>query len=109
MRKKGQAEVLTTSLLFEVLAGFLLGGILIYAVMSTGNVEGFSKTYLKVDHELMLSVVNNVPGDVVIEYSTGGYEYQDGEFYKGPFNSLYIVRITKENGQITEIESEQIR
>ena len=108
MRKKGQAEVLQTSLLFEILAGFLLGGILIYAVMSTGNMEGFSAGYLKVDQELLLSTIKSVPGDVEIEYSTGGYKYVDGDFYKGPFNALYTLKITKEDGKITQ-EYEKIK
>jgi len=102
MQKKGQTEVLTTSLLFEVLAGFLLGGILIYAVMTTGNMEGFSEDYLKVDHELLLNIIKSVPGDVEIKYNTGGYRYEDGDFHRGSFTELYTLTITKEDGKITQ-------
>lgn len=108
MQKKGQSEVLTTTLLFEVLAGFLLAGMLIYATMTTGNVQGFSKSYLKADHEILINMIKNTPGDVELEYDTGGYKYEEGEFYKGAFGASYSVKITKENGEITE-RSERIK
>jgi len=102
MQKRGQTEVLTITLLFEVLAGFLLAGILIYAVLTTGNVEGFTVNYLKSDHDLLISTLKTVPGDVELEYSTGGYYYEDGNFYKGSFNKVYSLEIKKEDGKITE-------
>lgn len=102
MQKRGQAEVLTTTLLFEVLIGFLLAGILIYATMTTGNVQGFSSNYLKADHDIFLNLVKTVPGDVEITYNTGGYYYEDGEFYKGNINTVHTLKITKQNGKITE-------
>ena len=102
MLKRGQAEVLTVTLVFEVLAGILMIVILVYATMSTGNVEGFSKTYLKADHEILIDLMKSVPGDVELEYHTGGYEYIDGEFYKGAIGRSYSITITKENGEIKE-------
>jgi len=106
MQKRGQAEVLTITLLFEVLAGFLLSGVLIYAIMATGNVEGFSSNYLKADHEILISMVKNVPGDVDLTYNTGSYYYKDEEFSKGNWGNLYSLRIIKENGKITEKSKE---
>ena len=102
MQKKGQTEVLTITFLFEVLAGLFLAGILIYAVMTTGNVEGFSAGYLKADHKLLINTVKSVPGDVELEYNTGGYYYENKNFYKGAFGAVYNLKITKEDEKITE-------
>lgn len=105
--KKGQAEVLTITLLFEVLAGFLLAGLLIYATLSTGDVEGFSKRYLKADHDILLTTIRSLPGDIEMEYPTGGYRYENGEFRKGALNANYILKISKVDGKIDEIVQKQ--
>ena len=102
LQKKGQSEVLTMTLLFEVLAGFLLAGLLIYATLSTGDVEGFSKRYLKADHDILLATINSLPGDIDIDYPTGGYKYENGEFRKGALNTNYVLNIKKVNDEITE-------
>ncbi|MBU4501487.1 MAG: hypothetical protein KKA79_02765, partial [Nanoarchaeota archaeon] len=101
--KKGQSEVLTITLLFEVLAGFLLAGILIYATFTTSDVEGFSANYLQADHDFLISTIKALPGDIELDYETGGYRYENGKFYKGSLNQNYIIKIKKIDGEISEV------
>ncbi|MCG2718640.1 MAG: hypothetical protein L6408_07400 [Nanoarchaeota archaeon] len=101
--KKGQSEVLTITLLFEVLAGFLLAGILIYATFTTSDVEGFSANYLQADHDFLISTIKALPGDIELDYETGDYRYENGKFYKGSLNQNYIIKIKKIDGEISEV------
>ena len=72
-------------------------GTLVYATMETGNVEGFSKSYLEADYQILRTLLKSVPGDVELEYQTGGYEYRDGKFYTGAFGRTYSIEVIKEN------------
>jgi len=102
MQKRGQSEVLTLTFLFEVLAGLLMSGLLIYGVLTTGNMQDFNKNYVKADFELMISIVKSVPGDVEMEYDTGGYYYKDGDFFKDTDDSgKNLVKIIKKDGDIS--------
>ena len=99
MRKKGQAEVLTTTLLFELVIGALIATILMYAVLNINNTSSFNREYLKNDLLLTKEMVRSLPGDLDMKYNTGEWCLTDGEdFAKG---SNCTVQITKTGDQIT--------
>lgn len=99
MRKKGQAEVLTTTLLFELIIGMLIATILMYAVLNINNTSSFNKEYLKQDLLLTKGMVRSLPGDLDMKYDTGDWCLADGEnFVKG---SNCKIRIIKTGDEIT--------
>ncbi len=99
MRKKGQAEVLTTTLIFELIIGMLIATILMYAVLNLNNTSSFNREYLKHDLLLTKEMVRSLPGDLDMKYDTGEWCLTDGEdFIKG---SNCKVQITKTGDKIT--------
>ena len=62
MEKRGQAEVLQITLLFEFIAGILIAGILMYAVMSMNETSAISQEYLRTDYNILKGVLEGKPG-----------------------------------------------
>lgn len=99
MNKKGQSEVLTTTLIFELIIGVLVATILLYAVLNINNASSFNKEYAKQDLFLIKGMVKSLPGDLDMKYSTGDWCLTDSEdFTKG---SNCKVRIIKTGDTIT--------
>ncbi|MFH1210703.1 MAG: hypothetical protein V1645_02190 [archaeon] len=82
MEKRGQAEVLQITLLFELIAGVLIAGILVYAVMSMNDASQISEEYLKTDYNLISGILQGKPGDFTITYPTGTFTVKDNQFQK---------------------------
>ncbi len=80
MEKRGQAEVLQITLLFEFLAGILIAGILIYAVINLNETSALSKEYIKQDYQIIKNSLEGEPGDYKITYPTGTFKVEGGEF-----------------------------
>ncbi len=99
MEKKGQSEVLTTTLIFELVIGVLVATILVYAVLNINNTSSFSQEYLKQDLMLINETVRSLPGDLDMRYNTGRLCLNsEGEFVIG---SNCWVRIVKTGEEIT--------
>lgn len=73
MHKKGQSEVLTTTLLFELIIGVLIASTLMYAILNINSTSKFSKEYAKQDLLLTKEVVKSLPGDIDMRINTGGW------------------------------------
>jgi len=109
MEKRGQAEVLEITLLFEFIAGVLIAGILIYAVMTINETSSITGEYLNRDYGMIKNVIQGEPGDYKIIYPTGTFTFKDDKFVKPggiKFTGDNKVKITKENG---EIKTEMMR
>lgn len=98
MKKKGQAEVLTTTLIFELLIGVLIAGILMYAVLSMNNTSSFSRDYMQQDLLLVKEMARSLPGDLDMKYSTGSWCLENNKFIRG---TNCTVQITKTGDEIT--------
>lgn len=99
MEKKGQAEVLTTTLIFELIVGVLIASILVYAVMNLNNASSFNQEYIKQDLFFIKEMVKSLPGDLDMKYPTGNWCFVDEDnFIKG---SNCKVRITKTGDKVT--------
>lgn len=98
MKKKGQTEVLTTTLLFELIIGVLIAGILMYAVLSINDTSKFSSEYMRQDLFLVKEMARSLPGDMDMKYKTGDWCLTDDEkFVKG---TNCWVQITKTGDEI---------
>jgi len=106
MKKKGQAEVLTTTLLFELIIGVLIAGILMYSLLSINNVSQFSKDYIQQDLALVKEMVRSLPGDLEMKYKTGSWCYGESEKFTKAANCS--IKITKTGDEI-EIEGLEVR
>jgi hypothetical protein len=82
MEKRGQAEVLQITLLFELIAGVLIAGILIYAVMSMNDTSQISEEYLKTDYSTISGILQGKPGEFTIKYPTGTFTVKENQFQK---------------------------
>ncbi len=107
MRKKGQTEIMSMTMLFEVLGGFLIGGLLVLAILQTGNMEYFSVSFIQADHDVLLSVIRSLPGDVELSYSIGNYYYKDGSFSSLKSKEIYYLKIEKNGEEIKEISTRE--
>ena len=93
MKKRGQAEVLTTTLIFELLIGVLIAGILMYAVLSINNTSRFSKDYMQQDLFLVKEMARSLPGDLDMKYNTGGWCVTGSEsFVRGANCTVQIIK-----------------
>ena len=109
MEKRGQAEVLQITLLFEFIAGVLIAGILMYAVMSMNETSAISQEYLNTDYNIISGVLQGKPGYFTIEYPSGTFTAKDNEFQKAggvKINADTKVIITKDKDKI-ELASEK--
>lgn len=68
MNKKGQAEVLQLSLIFEIIVGVIVTSILIYSALNYSNLSKFNQEYATMDLKLLLQTVSAAPGDVKVTY-----------------------------------------
>ncbi len=103
MKKRGQAEVLQITLLFEFLAGFLIAGILVYYFMYANDISKISGEYLNQDYQIVKNILEGKPGDYEVVYGTGIFSFKDGEFKKSDEIKLkgdLAVKITKENSEV---------
>lgn len=82
MEERGQAEVLQITLLFEFIAGILIAGILLYAVMSMNNTSSMSEQYLKTDYNIISEELQGKPGSFTVVYPTGTFTVKNNEFQK---------------------------
>ncbi len=99
MEKRGQSEVLTTTLLFELIIGVLIASALAYAVLNLNNTSRFSGEYMKRDFLLTNEMVKSLPGDIDLKYKTGNWCLNaDGVFVKG---QNCMVEITKTGDVVT--------
>ncbi|MFH1332139.1 MAG: hypothetical protein ABIH63_02540 [archaeon] len=80
MKKRGQAEVLQITLLFEFLAGILIAGILIYAVTNLNDTSALTKEYFQKDYQIIKGSLEGKPGNYEITYPIGTLTVKDGEF-----------------------------
>ncbi len=80
MKKRGQAEVLQTMLLFELLLGILIAGILIYSASNFGTMTNFNEEFLEKDLSLMSNTILAAPGKIIVVY---------------PIDSNYNIEITE--------------
>ena len=104
MEKKGQSEVLTTTLIFELVIGVLIATVLVYAVLSINDTSQFSQSYLQQDLFLVKEMARSLPGDLEMKYYTGSWCLADGEsFVKG---TNCWVQITKTGDDVTIIKTE---
>lgn len=90
MQKRGQAEVLETLTLFELLAGFAVATILILAALGYNNFTAFSKTYLEKDLAMVHDAVSASPAVIKVEY---------------PVSSSFRVEVTDEKINIASSDS----
>jgi len=97
MNKKGQSEVLTITLLFELIIGVLIASILMYAVLNVNNTSTFSKEYAKQDLMLVKEAVRSLPGDIGMNLSTGNWCLIGDEFVRG--NNCW-VQVTKTGDKV---------
>ena len=105
MKKKGQSEVLTTTLIFELIIGVLIAGILMYAVLNINNASRYSKDYMEYDLFLLKEMVRSLPGDLEMTYNTSSWcLVGEEEFAKG---NNCMVKITKTGDKI-EVEDFKI-
>lgn len=98
MYKKGQSEVLTTTLLFELIIGVLIASTLMYAILNINNTSKFSKEYAKQDLLLIKEVAKSLPGDLDMRINTGNWCLaEDDQFVKG---TNCWVQITKTGDEV---------
>jgi hypothetical protein len=103
MEKRGQAEVLQITLLFEFIAGILIAGILMYAVMSMNETSTISQEYLRTDYNIVKGVLEGKPGSFTIQYPSGTFTAKDNEFQKADGVKIKAdakVIITKDKDKI---------
>jgi len=104
MRKRGQAEVLQITLLFEFLAGILIAGILIYAVTNLNDTSALTKEYFQKDYQIIKGTLEGKPGNYEIKYEIGTLTVKDGEFKEPEGMKVKAdnkATIKKEGGQVT--------
>lgn len=107
MKKKGQSEVLITTLLFELIIGVLIAGILMYALLNINNASKFSKDYIQQDLDLVKEMVRSLPGDLEMHYKTGSLCYKEGGAFTQEATNCGI-KITKTGDEI-KIEGVKIK
>lgn len=97
LKKKGQAEVLTTTLLFELIIGVLIAGTLAYAILNLNNTSKFNKEYLQEDLLLTKEMVKSLTGDLDMKYKTGNWCLNEkGEFVGGKNCQIQITKTGNE-------------
>lgn len=93
MKKRGQSEVLTTTLIFELIIGVLIAGTLMYAILNINNTSKFSREYMQQDLSLVKEMARGLPGDLDMKYYTGSWCITDDEsFVKGVNCSVQITK-----------------
>ncbi|MEM4244724.1 MAG: hypothetical protein QW404_00100 [Candidatus Nanoarchaeia archaeon] len=80
MEKRGQAEVLQITLLFEFIAGILIAGILIYAVIQLNDTSSITEEYLRQDYKIIKNIMEGEPGDYRVTYPTGAFTVENNDF-----------------------------
>lgn len=98
MDKRGQSEVLTTMLLFELIIGVLIATILMYAVLNINNTSNFSKEYAKQNLFLTEETVKSLSGDLDMKFNTGGWCLTDDKQFVQGTNCW--VQITKTGDEV---------
>lgn len=68
MHKRGQAEVLQLSFLFEVLIAVAVAGMLVYSAVSFDVFSKFKREYADADLTLLMDQVVSAPGPVEVSY-----------------------------------------
>ncbi|MFH1455321.1 MAG: hypothetical protein ABIF40_00015 [archaeon] len=81
MNKRGQAEVLQTMLMFEIMLALLVAGILVFAAANFGTLSSFNEDFLEKDLSLLSSTVLASPGGITVVY---------------PVDEAYAIEITDE-------------
>lgn len=99
MKKKGQSEVLTTTLLFELLIGVLIAGTLMYAVLNLNNTSRASKEYMQQDLMLVKEMARSLPGDLDMVYNTSSWCLTEDEKFGRGTNCG--VRVVKKGDEVT--------
>ena len=79
MQKKGQAEVWEITLLFELVAGFVIAGVLLYAVLTLNDTSTFNTAYAEKDLELLKLTLASVPGETDVDFPLQGYAFENGK------------------------------
>ncbi len=105
MEKKGQAEVLTTTLIFELIIGVIIASILMYAVLNINNASSFNQEYIKQDLFFIKEMVRSLPGDLNMTYYTGNWCLADNEQFTKSSNCW--VQIIKTGDEITIKKAEK--
>lgn len=103
MEKRGQAEVLQITLLFEFIAGILIAGILIYAMMNLNEASQISEEYLNKDYGIIKGELQGKVGDYKITYPIGTFTVKDNQFQKPTgisINADNNATITKDSTKI---------
>lgn len=104
MNKKGQSEVLTTTLLFELIIGVLIAVTLVYAVTNLNNTSRASKEYMQQDLSLVKEMARSLPGDLDMVYETGSWCLTDaGNFGRGTNCSVRIVKMGNEEPKAEKV------
>jgi len=81
MNKRGQAETLELTTLFEVLIGLAVAAFLIFAALNWNSLTTFNKVYLEEDLKLLSNSVLSTPSSVKVTY---------------PLNSNFNIKIGDE-------------
>ena len=104
--KRGQSEVLQTTMLFEIIISILVGGILFWALVGSNDFSLANENYLSIDLQYLTEFVESMPGDVEISYPVSGFGYEcEGvddkkicKLYEDEYCSLKIV---KKDGEVS--------
>ncbi len=68
MDKRGEAETLQLTMLFEILIGIAIASFLILAALNWNSVSNFNKVYVQEDLKLLSNAVMSVPGEMQVKY-----------------------------------------
>ncbi|MFH1828994.1 MAG: hypothetical protein ABH824_07070 [Nanoarchaeota archaeon] len=69
MEKRGQAEIWTTTLIFEVVLGVLISVLLVGAAVQYASVSEVSRVYVERDLSLLIETMYASAGDIDVSYS----------------------------------------
>lgn len=68
MDKRGEAETLELSMLFEILIGLAVAGFLIMAALSWNSLSNFNKVYVEEDLQLLSNSLLSSPSEITYNY-----------------------------------------
>ena len=69
MNKRGEAESLELTMLFEILIGITIAAFLILAALNWNSLSNFNKLYAEEDLKLLSNTLLSVPGEISYKYS----------------------------------------
>jgi hypothetical protein len=99
--KRGQFEVLETTMLFEVLISLLVAGILFWALFNFGDISFTDEKYIIKDLQQISGFVGSMQGDVEISYPISGIKCSCDEYgCKLTKDEFCKLRIIKKDGKV---------